>query len=82
MRGGLVDIEFCQQFLQIVSAAEHPEVLDQNTETALSKLASAGVLSPADAEILVPAAQLYHALTQVLRLCLDKPFVPEEAPRA
>ncbi|MEZ0281271.1 bifunctional [glutamine synthetase] adenylyltransferase/[glutamine synthetase]-adenylyl-L-tyrosine phosphorylase [Methyloceanibacter sp.] len=82
VRGGLIDLEFIAQFLQIVSAAEHPEVLDQNTETALSKLASAGVLSPADAEILVPAAQLYHALTQVLRLCLDKPFVPEEAPRA
>ncbi|MGB3021151.1 MAG: hypothetical protein WBB50_03390, partial [Methyloceanibacter sp.] len=30
----------------------------------------------------VPAATLYHTLTQVLRLCLDKPFVPEEAPRA
>ena len=30
----------------------------------------------------VPAARLYHTLTQVLRLCLDRPFVAEEAPRA
>ena len=82
VRGGLVDLEFLAQFLQIISAAEHPQVLDQNTELALSKLAAAGVLSPTDAEILVPAARLYHALTQVLRLCLDKPFVAEEAPRA
>jgi len=29
-----------------------------------------------------PAATLYHTLTQCLRLCLDKPFVPDEAPRA
>ena len=82
VRGGLIDLEFIAQFLQIVSGAAHPEVLDQNTELALSKLSAAGVLSPSDAEILVPAARLYHTLTQVLRLCLDKPFVSAEAPRA
>jgi glutamate-ammonia-ligase adenylyltransferase len=82
VRGGLIDLEFIAQFLQIVNAAKHPEVLDQSTELALSKLSVAGALSPGDAEILVPAARLYHTLTQVLRLCLDKPFVAEEAPRA
>jgi [glutamine synthetase] adenylyltransferase / [glutamine synthetase]-adenylyl-L-tyrosine phosphorylase len=81
-RGGLVDLEFIAQFLQIVSAAAHPDVLDQNTELAFTKLSAAGALSPGDAEILVPAARLYHTLTQVLRLCLDKPFLAEEAPRA
>jgi glutamate-ammonia-ligase adenylyltransferase len=82
VRGGLIDLEFIAQFLQLVSAATHPAVLDQNTELALTKLSAAGVLAPGDAEILVPAARLYHTLTQVLRLCLDKPFVAEEAPRA
>ncbi|MGA7457617.1 MAG: bifunctional [glutamine synthetase] adenylyltransferase/[glutamine synthetase]-adenylyl-L-tyrosine phosphorylase [Methyloceanibacter sp.] len=81
-RGGLIDLEFIAQFLQIVSAATLPGVLDQNTELALTKLSGAGVLAPGDAEILVPAARLYHTLTQVLRLCLDRPFVAEEAPRA
>jgi [glutamine synthetase] adenylyltransferase / [glutamine synthetase]-adenylyl-L-tyrosine phosphorylase len=82
VRGGLIDLEFIAQFLQIVSAAEHSDVLDQNTELALTKLSAAGVISPGDAEILVPAARLYHTLTQLLRLCLDKPFVADEAPRA
>ena len=82
VRGGLIDLEFIAQFLQIVSAAKHPEVIDQNTEAALSKLAAVGALAPGDAEILVPAARLYHTLTQVLRLCLDKPFAADEAPRA
>jgi glutamate-ammonia-ligase adenylyltransferase len=82
VRGGLIDLEFIAQFLQIVSAAKHPEVLDQNTEAALANLASAGVLAPGDAEILVPAARLYNTLTQVLRLCLDKPFAADQAPRA
>jgi glutamate-ammonia-ligase adenylyltransferase len=81
-RGGLIDLEFIAQFLQLVSAAEHSGVLDQNTELALTKLSAAGVLSPGDAEILVPAARLYHTLTQVLRLCLDKPFDADDAPRA
>ncbi|HEY6669719.1 MAG TPA: bifunctional [glutamine synthetase] adenylyltransferase/[glutamine synthetase]-adenylyl-L-tyrosine phosphorylase, partial [Methyloceanibacter sp.] len=71
VRGGLIDLEFIAQFLQIASANAHPEVLDQNIELAFSKLSGAGVLAPGDAEILVPAARLYHTLTQVLRLCLD-----------
>jgi [glutamine synthetase] adenylyltransferase / [glutamine synthetase]-adenylyl-L-tyrosine phosphorylase len=82
VRGGLIDIEFLTQFLQLVSAHEHPEVLDQNTEVALSKLLQAQVITLDDADVLLPAATLYHTLTQVLRLCLDKPFVPDEAPRA
>ena len=82
VRGGLIDIEFLTQFLQLVSAHDHPEVLDQNTEGALAKLLQAQVISLDDADILLPAATLYHTLTQVLRLCLDKPFVPEQAPRA
>jgi glutamate-ammonia-ligase adenylyltransferase len=49
---------------------------------ALTKLSAASVLAPGDAEILVPAARLYHTLTQVLRLCLDKPFDAETAPLA
>jgi glutamate-ammonia-ligase adenylyltransferase len=82
VRGGLIDVEFLTQFLQLIHAHEHPDVLDQNTAGALSKLLQAGVITLADAEILTPAATLYHALTQCLRLCLDKPFVPEEAPKA
>ena len=82
VRGGLVDLEFIAQFLQLVSAAEHPDVLDQNTEAALTKLSTAGVLAPDDAEILIPAARLYYTLTQVLRLCLDRPFAADEAPLA
>jgi len=82
VRGGLVDLEFLAQFLQLVSAAEHPDVLDQNTEMALTKLSAAGILAPGDAEILIPAARLYHTLTQVLRLCLGKSFDTGTAPLA
>jgi glutamate-ammonia-ligase adenylyltransferase len=80
VRGGLVDIEFIAQYVQLIHAARHPEVLDQNTAHALQKLAHAGLLSAAHADILIPAVRLLHDLTQVLRLCLDGPFVPETAP--
>jgi glutamate-ammonia-ligase adenylyltransferase len=80
VRGGLVDIEFIAQFLQLAHAHDHPEVLDQNTIGALKKLAAAGLLSPPHADILIPAAILVHNLTEVLRLCLDGPFDPEKAP--
>ena len=37
------------------------------------------MLSVEDAEILRPAVQLYHDLTQILRLCLAGPFDPKAA---
>lgn len=82
VRGGLVDLEFTTQFLQLVNAADKPEVLDHNTELALTKLADAGVIDRADAELLIPAARLYQSLTQVLRLCLDGHFNADDAPQA
>jgi glutamate-ammonia-ligase adenylyltransferase len=82
VRGGIVDLEFITQYLQLVNAHERPEVLDHNTEGALSKLAAAGILEPADADLLIPAARLYQSLTQVLRLCLEESFDANHAPRA
>ncbi len=80
VRGGLVDLEFIAQHLQLVHAAAHPQVLDQNTASALRHLAAAGVLAPAAADTLLATTQLVHNLTQVLRLCLDDRFEPDKAP--
>jgi glutamate-ammonia-ligase adenylyltransferase len=77
--GGLIDIEFIAQYLQLVHAAAHPEILDTSTLGALDKALKLGVLSAEDADILRPAARLYHNLTQVLRLCLSGPFEPRTA---
>jgi [glutamine synthetase] adenylyltransferase / [glutamine synthetase]-adenylyl-L-tyrosine phosphorylase len=72
--GGLVDIEFVAQHLQLIHAAKHPEILDTTTVRALDKAWRAGVLPAEDADVLRPAAALYHNLTQILRLCLPGPF--------
>ncbi len=81
VRGGLVDLEFIAQYLQLVSASAHPEVLDQNTCVAFQKLGEAGCLSTADAEALIISTRLIHDLTQVLRLCQDGIFDPSVAPK-
>jgi glutamate-ammonia-ligase adenylyltransferase len=78
--GGLVDIEFIVQYLQLIHAADHPHVLDQNTINALERLREAGLLGPDDAEILLGAAHLFHGLTQIMRLCQDGRFKSESAP--
>jgi len=80
-KGGLVDIEFIAQALQLVHAQVHPDVLHANTVAALHNLNAAGVLDAADAATLVAAAGLQHALTQVLRVALDEtPRMDEATP--
>ena len=78
--GGLVDLEFIAQYLQLVHAHEHPGVLDQNTRVALHKLSTAGVLATAHAEVLTGAIDMINNLSQILRLCLDGPFLSGNAP--
>jgi glutamate-ammonia-ligase adenylyltransferase len=77
--GGLIDVEFIAQYLQLVHAAEHPEILDTSTARVLEKAWRMGLIDTADAECLRAAARLYHDLTQILRLCLSAPFQPKNA---
>jgi len=78
-KGGLVDIEFIAQTLQLLHAPARAEVLDTNTIAALAKLAQAGLLARDDAARLIAAAELQHGLTQVLRIALDETLKPETA---
>jgi len=77
--GGLVDIEFIAQILQLVHAAARPAVLDTNTIGALLMLKGTGALAADDADTLIASARLQHALTQVLRIALDETPKIEDA---
>ena len=79
-RGGLVDIEFIAQYLQLRHAASHPEVLAANTTDALSQLADAGVLDRAIAGELVEAMHLWRKVQGVLRLSFGAEFNELSAP--
>jgi [glutamine synthetase] adenylyltransferase / [glutamine synthetase]-adenylyl-L-tyrosine phosphorylase len=77
--GGLVDIDFIAQYLQLVHAARTPEILDVSTLQVLDNAARLGVLPQASVEILRSAGRLYHDLTQILRLCVTGKFKPDVA---
>jgi len=77
--GGMVDIDFIAQYLQLVYAADKPDILDVSTLHVLDKAARLAVLPQAAAEVLRPAARLYHDLTQIMRLCVTERFKPETA---
>jgi glutamate-ammonia-ligase adenylyltransferase len=72
--GGLVDIEFIAQYLQLVHGATTPEILDTSTVRVLDKAWRLGLLPTEHAEVLRPAVRLYHNLTQILRLCVPGDF--------
>jgi [glutamine synthetase] adenylyltransferase / [glutamine synthetase]-adenylyl-L-tyrosine phosphorylase len=75
--GGMVDIDFIAQFLQLVHAADKPDILNVSTLQVLDNAARLGVLPQSAVEILRSADRLYHDLTQILRLCVSGKFKPE-----
>jgi glutamate-ammonia-ligase adenylyltransferase len=79
-RGGLVDLEFIAQYLQLVHGPMNPAVFSTNTLSALERLQNAGVIARGEAEQLRSAATLYHRMTQVLRLCVEGLYDPGTSP--
>jgi glutamate-ammonia-ligase adenylyltransferase len=77
--GGMVDIDFIAQYLQLAHAAEKPDILDVSTLRVVENAARLGILPQSSAEILRSAAHLYHDLTQILRLCVSEKFKPESS---
>ncbi|GAB4485763.1 MAG: bifunctional [glutamate--ammonia ligase]-adenylyl-L-tyrosine phosphorylase/[glutamate--ammonia-ligase] adenylyltransferase [Thermodesulfovibrionales bacterium] len=67
-RGGIEEIEFLVQFLQLRHAAVHRAVLVQGTAQALRRLASAGVIGRDEADFLGSAYRFYRSLETFLRL--------------
>lgn len=73
-RGGLIDIEFIAQYLQLRYAADHPDILSPNTTDALRRLKDAGILDPSMAESLIGAMHLWRNVQSVLRLGVGENF--------
>lgn len=78
-RGGLIDIEFVAQALQLVHGARHPDILDTNTARVLDKATAAGLVKAAEGDVLRTACRHYQKLTQIIRLCLVDGFDPATA---
>lgn len=81
-RGGLLDVEFLLQYLQLRHASAHPEVISGNTNAAISGLQKAGVLSAEAAATLTAAAGMWRSLQSHLRLTIGESSNMAEAPAA
>jgi glutamate-ammonia-ligase adenylyltransferase len=82
VRGGLIDIEFVAQYLQLREVPGRPQVLSANTGEALGRLVAAGVLEAAVAERLQGALALAQRAQAYLRQTVEGRFDPETAPTA
>ncbi len=70
VRGGLTDLEFVVQALQLAHASSRPEVIQPNTGDALMALEAAGLIDAGEAACLLGAWRLYSTLRQ-LQAALD-----------
>ncbi len=73
-RGGLVDVEFAVQLLQLVHGHDHPAVRTQSTPAGLAALAQEGLLSPHEAEPLARGWRFLRRLESRLRIVRDRPI--------
>jgi glutamate-ammonia-ligase adenylyltransferase len=71
-RGGLVEVEFIAQALQLVHARAHPEILVPTTHVALARLAEAGLLEAGEATTLIAAERLWRTISGLLRLTVGR----------
>jgi len=80
VRGGLIDLEFIAQYLELRHAHTHPEVLSPSTTDALARLAERGVLDEESARELIAAAHLWRRVQGILRLAEERTFDEALAP--
>lgn len=71
-KGGLVDIEFLAQTLQLKFGKTNPEVISTETLEALQALASSGFLTTKELTMLTNAYNLYRDIEIKLRIIDDK----------
>jgi glutamate-ammonia-ligase adenylyltransferase len=72
--GGLVDVEFAVQVLQLKHGRERPEVMEPNVWAALDALAAAGALPAEHAAPLREGYTFLRAVEARLRIVTDRPL--------
>ncbi|MBV9654997.1 MAG: bifunctional [glutamine synthetase] adenylyltransferase/[glutamine synthetase]-adenylyl-L-tyrosine phosphorylase [Acetobacteraceae bacterium] len=70
--GGLIEVEFVAQALQLIHAPSHREVCSQTTRTALANLAAAKLLAEPDAALLIRADRVWRTVQGMLRLTVGR----------
>ncbi len=71
-RGGIRDVEFTIQFLQLLSGGDVPQVRTGNTLEAIRRLAAAGALTDQEREILERTYTLLRTIEHRLQILSDR----------
>ena len=71
-RGGLVDVEFAVQFLQLAHGEGHPDIRTPSTPRALAALLDEGLLAPPDHATLQRGYRYLRRLESRLRIVRDR----------
>lgn len=67
-RGGIVDIDFITQYLQLKYGHDHPEILQTDTHSVLEKVRELQLLSESQVNDLLDALDLWNIIQGYLRL--------------
>lgn len=78
-RGGLIDIEFLSQYLQLRHAADAPEILSPSSRKSFATCRDAGILSEQDAAQLITTHDMLREVQGLLRLTMGESFDEETA---
>ena len=78
VRGGLLDVEFICQYLQLTQSTTHPEILRVHTKESLAAIEDANILTADDARALLQACSHYHKVTQITRIAFEGAFSLED----
>ncbi|MDV7339420.1 bifunctional [glutamine synthetase] adenylyltransferase/[glutamine synthetase]-adenylyl-L-tyrosine phosphorylase [Terasakiella sp. A23] len=77
-RGGIVDIDFMAQYLQLNHAAAHPEILQNNTVNVLQKARELEIIDESVASDLISAIELWNIIQGYLRLTVAAELKKED----
>lgn len=77
VRGGLVDLEYIAQVLELALAPAFPKVFATATAEVFGNLDGLGILPPEDIDRLKAAASFYTQLSQVMQICYDEERAPD-----
>ncbi len=80
--GGLMDIEFLAQYLQLRHARHHPSLINVSTTAVIKAAATARLIAAEDAQTLLGAHLLMTNVMQMLRLTLEPGADPHHASEA
>ncbi len=80
-QGGLIDIEFICQYLQLRHGADMPDILATNTAACLQHLIDRHLIDETDGQALQNALTFLNNIQAILRISVRSDFNPAQAPK-